>query len=108
MAIYASGVTATWNGVSFGEVVELTVNHGGSLPLARASTWTLDVGTIELKCLHTANINATNYGKRGTVTISGGGLGYTGAAVLEKFTLAGTVNIKGDVARYSVTLRLQG
>ena len=109
MAIYATGVTATWNGVSFGEVLELSVTHGGSLPLARDSTWTLDVGTIELKCLHTANISTTNYGKRGSLTIAGGGLTYSSSkAVLEKFTIGGAVNIKGDVARYSVTLRLQG
>jgi len=105
MAIFASGVTATWDGTSFGEVTELKVTHGGSLPMARASTWTLDVGTIEISCLTTANISATNYGKRGTVTIAGGGLAYTGTAVLEKFTLSGVVN---DVARYAATLRLQG
>lgn len=105
MATYASGVTATWDGTAFGEVAELTVTHGGSLPLARASTWTLDVGTIEMTCLHTANISTARYGQRGIVTIAGGGLGYTGTAVLEKFTLTGVVN---DVARYAVTLRLQG
>lgn len=105
MAIFATGVTATWDGTSFGEVTEINVTHGGSLPLARASTWTLDVGTIEMKCLHTANISTTSYGKRATVSIAGGGLTYSGKAVLEKLTLAGVVN---DVARYSVTLKVQG
>lgn len=105
MASYASGVTATWNSVDFGEVTELKVTHGGALPLARASTWTLDVGTIDISCLSTANISTANYGKRGSVTIAGGGLAYSGTAVLEKFTLTGVVN---DVARYAVTLRIQG
>lgn len=105
MATYATGVTATWDGVSFGEVQKLTVTHGGSLPLARASTWTLDVGTIDIECLSTANISTAKHGKRATVTIAGGGLAYSGKAVLEKFTLAGTVN---DVARYTATLKLQG
>lgn len=105
MATYATGITATWNSVDFGEVTELKVTHGGSLPMARASTWTLDVGTIEMACLTTANISAANYGKRATVTIAGGGLAYSGTAVLEKFTLSGVVN---DVARYAVTLRIQG
>jgi hypothetical protein len=105
MATYATGITAAWNGTSFGEVTEIAVTHGGSLPLARASTWTLDIGTIEMKCLATANISTANYGKRGAVTIAGGGLSYSGTAVLEKFTLGGTVN---DVARYAVTLRVQG
>lgn len=105
MATYASGVTATFDGTSFGEVTEIRATHGGSLPMARASTWTLDVGTIEISCLATANISTAKYGKRGTVTIAGGGLAYSGTAVLEKFTLAGVVN---DVARYTATLRLQG
>jgi hypothetical protein len=105
MADYSAGVTATWNGTNFGEVTELSVTHGGAMPLARASTWTLDVGTIEIKCLTTANISTANYGKRSLLTITGGGLAYSGKAVLEKFTLAGVVN---DVSRYAVTLRIQG
>jgi hypothetical protein len=105
MADYSAGVTATWNGVAFSEVSELRVTHGGALPLARASTWTLDVGTIEMSCLTTANISTANYGKRSLITIAGGGLAYSGKAVLEKFTLAGKVN---DVSRYTVTLKVQG
>jgi hypothetical protein len=82
------------------------VTHGGSLPLARGSTWTLDVGTIEIACLSTANISTakSGYGKRAAVSITGGGLNYSGKAVLERFTLQGVVN---DVARYGVTLRIQ-
>jgi len=104
MAEYAAGVTATWDGLPFGEITELRVTHGGSLPLARASTWTLDVGTIEISCLTTANISTTKYAKRAAVSIAGGGLAYSGTAVLEKFTLQGIAN---DVARYTVTLRIQ-
>ena len=104
MATYATGVTATWNNLAFGEVAELRVTHGGAMPLARARTWTLDVGTIEMSCFATANISTANYGKRSLITIAGGGLGYQATAVLEKFTLQGVVN---DVARYSVTLKVQ-
>jgi hypothetical protein len=104
MATYATGVAATWDGLTFGEVTELRVTHGGSLPLARGSTWTLDLGTIEISCLSTANISTAKYGKRADVSITGGGLAYSGKAVLEKFTLQGVAN---DVARYGVTLRIQ-
>ncbi len=104
MATYAAGVTATWNGVNFGEVSELRVTHGGSLPLARASTWALDLGTIEMSCFATANISTANYGQRSLVTIAGGGLAYRATAVLERLTLQGVAN---DVARYGVTLRVQ-
>jgi hypothetical protein len=58
-----------------------------------------------MKCLTTANISTASYGKRAQVTIAGGGLAYSGKAVLEKFTMAGVVN---DVTRYAVTLRVQG
>lgn len=104
MATYSAGVTAAWNGVNFGEVASLKVTHGNALPLARASTWTLDLGTIEMSCLHTANISTANYGVRSLFTIAGGGLAYRANAVLEKLTLEGKVN---DVARYGVTLRVQ-
>jgi hypothetical protein len=104
MATYAAGVTATWNGVDFGEVSEVRVTHGGALPLARTSTWTLDLGTIEMSCFATANISTANYGKRSLFTIAGGGLAYQATAVLERLTLQGVAN---DVARYGVTLKIQ-
>lgn len=104
MATYSAGVTATWNGVNFGEVSSLKVTHGNALPLARNSTWTLDLGTIEMSCFHTANISTANYGVRSLVTIAGGGFAYSAAAVLERLTLEGKIN---DVARYGVTLRVQ-
>ena len=104
MATYATGITATWGGVAFGEVVDIKVTHGGGLPLGRLSTWTLDIGTIEIACLATANVSTSNYGKRKTLTIAGGGLAHSVTAVMEKFTLAGVVN---DVARYTVTLKVQ-
>ena len=104
MATYATGVTATWDSVNFGEVTELRVTHGGSMPLARGSTWALDLGTIEIACLTTANISTDKYGRRAAVAIAGGELDYSGKAVLERFTLQGVVN---DVSRYGVTLRIQ-
>ena len=104
MATYATGITATWDNVKFGEVTEIKVTHGGAMPLARTSTWTLDVGTIDLVCLATENVSTSKYGKRAAVSIAGGGMTYAGNAVLEKFTLAGVVN---DVARYTVTLKIQ-
>jgi hypothetical protein len=104
MATYATGVAATWDGLTFGEVTELRVTHGGSLPLARGSTWTLDLGTIEISCFATANVSTANYGVRSLVTIAGGGFAYRATAVLEKLTFQGVVN---DVTRYGVTLRVQ-
>ena len=109
MATECAGVTATWNSTAFGEVTDIKVAVGGGLPLARGvagapSGWAFDAGTIEIACLTTANISTAKYGKRAAVAITGGGLAYSGKAVLERFTLQGVVN---DVARYGVTLRIQ-
>jgi hypothetical protein len=103
MANVCTGVTATWNSTDFGEVVEIKVNAGGSLPLARASTWTLDAGTIDISCLSTANVSLAQYGKKATLAIAGGGLAFSTKAVCERVQLSGKVN---DIARYAVTFKI--
>jgi hypothetical protein len=103
MATECAGVTASWNSTNFGEVVEIKVNAGGSLPLARASTWTFDAGTIDISCLSTANVSLAQYGKKDTLTISGGGLTFSTKAVCERVQLSGRVN---DIARYAVTFKI--
>jgi hypothetical protein len=103
MANVCTGVTASWNSTDFGEVVEIKVNAGGSLPLARASTWAFDVGTIDISCLSTANVSLAQYGKKATLAISGGGLTFSTKAVCERVQLSGKVN---DIARYAVTFKI--
>lgn len=108
MANNCAGVIASWNSTSFGEVVDIKVSVGGGLPMSRGSTaglkcWSLDAGTIEIACLHTANIAMSQYGKKATLDISGGGLVFTAKAICQSLQLAGTVN---DVARYSATFRI--
>jgi hypothetical protein len=103
MANECAGVTASWNSTDFGEVVEIKVNAGGSLPLARASTWAFDVGTIDISCLSTANVSLAQYGKKATLAISGGGLTFSTKAICERVQLSGKVN---DIARYAVTFKI--
>ena len=103
MANVCTGVTASWNSTDFGEVVEIKVNAGGSLPLARASTWAFDVGTIDISCLSTANVSLAQYGKKATLAISGGGLTFSTKAVCERVQLSGKVN---DIARYAMTFKI--
>ncbi len=103
MANVCTGVTASWDGKPFGEVVEIKVNAGGSLPLARASTWAFDVGTIDISCLSTANVSLAEYGKKDTLTIAGGGLAFSTKAICERVQLSGRVN---DIARYAVTFKI--
>lgn len=103
MATECAGVTASWNSTNFGEVVEIKVNAGGSMPLARASTWVFDAGTIDISCLSNANVSLAQYGKKSTLTIAGGGLSFSTKAVCERVQLSGKVN---DIARYAVTFKI--
>jgi hypothetical protein len=103
MATVCTGVSVTWASVSLGEVTEIDVNVGGSLPLGRDSTFSVDAGTITLKCLSTAAIGLSQYGIQGTLAITGGGLTLTHKAICQTLTLSGRVN---DVARYGATFKL--
>lgn len=103
MATVCTGVSVTWASVSLGEVTEIDVNVGGSLPLGRDSTFSVDAGTITLKCLSTAAIGLSQYGLQGTLAITGGGLTLTTKAICQTLTLSGRVN---DVARYGATFKL--
>ena len=104
MATYAAGVTASFRSVSFGEVQEIAVTHGGSMPLGRSAPFFVDGGTVEIKCLSTTNISRSLYGKRGDLAISGGGLTYTAKCVCETLKINGVVN---DVAKYTAAFRIQ-
>lgn len=103
MATYATGVTAAFDGTTLGEVAELNVVGGGSLPIARGSRFAVDAGTIDVSCYSSSGIGQSAYGKKGTFAISGGGLTFTTKAILQTFKLAGKAN---DVARYAATLKI--
>lgn len=103
MATYCTGVSVTWASVSLGEVTEIDVSVGGSLPLGRDSTFAVDAGTISVKCLSTAAIGLSQYGLQGTLAITGGGLTLTTKAICQTLTMTGRVN---DVAKYGATFKL--
>ena len=103
MANVCTGVSVTWCSTALGEVTEIDVNAGGSLPLGRDSTLSVDAGTITLKCLSTAALGLSQYGIQGTLAITGGGLTLTHKAICQTLTLSGRVN---DVARYGATFKL--
>jgi hypothetical protein len=103
MAIPCTGVTVTWNGTSLGEVSKIDVTRGGELPLARASAWTLDAGTIEVSSFSTAQLTADQYGKKAVFAVTGGGLTLTTKAICQTLRATGTVN---DVTRYVGTFKI--
>lgn len=103
MANVCTGVSVTWAGTLLGEVTEIDVNVGGSLPLGRDSTFAVDAGTISVKCLSTAALGLSQYGLQGTLQITGGGLTLTHKAICQTLTMTGRVN---DVAKYGATFKL--
>lgn len=105
MPAYAAGVTVTWNAVAFQEVVDLRVSFGGGLPISRGGNgapFAVDLGTIDVVCLGTANCSIANYGRRATFQVSGPGVVFTHKAIFERLSVEKKVN---DVQRNTVTLR---
>jgi len=100
---WCEGVKASWGSDSLGLVTEIDVNVGGSLPLGRDSTFSVDAGTISIKFLSTKALDLSQYGLQGTLGIDGGGLTLTTKAICQTLTLSGRVN---DVARYGATFKL--
>lgn len=110
MAIACTGVTAMWGGLTLGEVVEIDVTKGGSLPIGRGSTvvastgaWAIDAGTIEMKCLSTASLSMAEYGLKKPLAFTGGGLTFSTKAICQTLRMSGKVN---DVARYAATFKI--
>lgn len=109
MPIYCTGVTASWDSVSLGEVTEIKVVSGGGQPQARACAWTIDAGQVDLATLSTTGLSVASYGKLAVLSLSGGGMrfsnnsDFTAKAVLQRLDMTGTVN---DVARYAASFKL--
>ena len=103
MATECAGVSATWAGVSFGEVTKIDIARGGALPVGRTSTWTVDAGTIEITSLSTAQLTMAQYGVKSTLVFTGGGLTQSTKAICQTLRTTGTVN---DVARYVGVFRI--
>lgn len=103
MATYATGISATWNGTTFGEVTDLSWTFGGSPAKGRSVIWTDECGSATITCLGGAGISSANYGVRGDLTINGPGAILTCKAVYEGVSVAYELN---GVHRYTVTLKL--
>ena len=103
MANYSTGVTVTWNGVTFQEVTGLTWTYGGGAPKGRSAIWTDEAGTCSVESLGSDNTSTSNYGVRAQLSISGGGQSLTNYAVWESLSVANEVN---GVTRYTVTFKL--
>lgn len=103
MATISSGITATWGGTTFTEVVDLSWSYGGALPKGRNDRWTDELGEVSITCLGTANTSTSEYGHRKTIAITGGGASLTHHAVWEAMSVAPELN---GVTKYTITFRL--
>ena len=137
MAIPTVGVTAAWGGTVFGTVVELRSTLGGSMPINRGAAsptraasvsvgggtatqsttytqlntpWGVDVGTIEVLCLHTANIEFREWGMKRTIAMGGTTYNATSTAstVTVLFTSAAICQSLQAGARVNDVWRFQG
>ena len=103
MATYSTGLSVTWGGVAFTEVVAAAPTYAGGPSKGRSVVWTDDAGTCTVECYGVTNVSSAEYGLRKQLVISGGGVSLTTYAVYEGFTQTPEVN---GVTRYSVTFKL--
>ena len=101
MATHSTGITVTFNGAAATEVVGLSWTWGGGLPKGRSVVWTDDAGTVSVETLGAASTGA--YGVRGTLTITGGGMGLTCTACCTSVSAAAELN---GVTRYASTFQI--
>lgn len=103
MATFSTGVSVTWGGSAFSEVVGLDWTYGGGAPKGRSVVWTDDAGSVSVTALGDANTSTAEYGLRKQLVISGGGQSLTNYAIWESLSVSNTVN---GVTRYTVTFKL--
>lgn len=103
MAIYSTGISVTFDGTAFTEVVGLSWTYGGGPSKGRSASWTDDAGSCTVETLGSANTSINNYGKRAQLEISGGGQSLTTYAVWESLGVSSEVN---GVTRFTVSFKL--
>lgn len=70
MAIPCQGMTLTWGGASLSEVASFDSQQFTGLPIGRTTTWTPELGTVNIAGFSTANLPTTDYGRRKRLTIT--------------------------------------
>ncbi len=94
----------------FFEDQRLTEFQSSALSLSATSRpWSFDMGSIDIACLSTAvtsgtsAVSVTQYGKKATLALAGGGLTYTTKAVMQRMDMVGKVN---DITRYALSFKI--
>ena len=102
MAVYSQGCSVSFTGATFAEVVSVSMNRGGGVPIGRdanATSYAQSYGSVSVEALG----GSYTYGAYGTLTISGGGISLTEKAICTGVSAVAQVN---DVTRYSIQFEL--
>jgi len=119
VANVSQGTIVVWNGVTLGEVVNVSVDgvacdsvevtsryasSGASARLKKYSPADIDLGTVTLTCRGTSGMTQTNVGLTGTLSITGPSVTWSfGRALFERLGWSASV---GELQTYSVTFKL--
>ncbi len=103
MATYSTGITATFDSTTLSEMTALSWNYGGGMPIGRTAVFQPVLGQITIETIGSAS--TAMYGKRGSMTITGGGVALTATAVCTDIAVTAEVN---GIARYSHTFEILG
>lgn len=115
MANVAQGITASWSGVTLGELVSVSVDgvSAETVELTPRTQTTRDVvysvadvdnGTVSVTLRGTAGMSVTSVGLTGALSIGGPGASWSAAkAIFEKLGWSATV---GELQTFNVTFKL--
>ena len=98
MATYSTGISATWNSVTFTEIVGLSWSYGGENIIRGGGLFNFSHGSVSIQALGTTP-TIGSIGTRATLTITGGNVGLTIKAVCKSVSVAAELN---GVTRTSV------
>ncbi len=101
MASYSAGISVSFNGTPFAEVVGLSWTWGGGLPKGRSAVWTDDAGSVSVETI--GGTSTGLYGTVGSLAISGGGMGLTCDACCTSVGAAAELN---GVTRYTFEFKI--
>lgn len=114
MAFPSQGATITWNGVTLQEVTEIAVTGAGvdlvdttgrlSARVKQFEPGDVDLGTVTATALY-GNLTTASLGQKAGISISGGGVSYSGQAIFASLDMAVSV---GEVSRISYSFRMCG
>lgn len=100
MATHSTGISVSFAGATFSQVVGLSWNYGGGMPQGRGFAWTPEAGDVSIETLGGIPVA---YGAYGTLSISGGGMGLTVTAVCTGYGATAEVN---GVTRYAASFTI--